>query len=61
MSGVGLYTVKEILGHKTLVITQRYAHLSPAHQRERMERLARRRGGAGKQLTRLLPEEKAVG
>ena len=48
MSGVDLYTVKEILGHKTLVMTQRYAHLSPAHQRNAVERLARRRGGSGK-------------
>ena len=48
MGGVDLYTVKEILGHKTLVMTQRYAHLSPAHQRNAVERLARRRGGSGK-------------
>ena len=59
MSGVDLYTVKEILGHKTLVMTQRYAHLSPAHQRNVVERLARRRGARGKQLTPLLPEQQA--
>jgi integrase len=41
MAGVDLYTVKEILGHKTLVMTQRYSHLSPEHQRQAVERLVR--------------------
>ena len=34
MSGGDLYTLKEILGHKTILMTQRYAHLSMAHKRE---------------------------
>lgn len=29
IKGVSLYTIKELLGHKTIEITQRYAHLSP--------------------------------
>lgn len=28
-SGVDLYTVKELMGHKTLAMTMRYAHLAP--------------------------------
>jgi integrase len=42
MAGVDLYTVKEILGHKTLAMTARYSHLSPGHQRQALERLADR-------------------
>ncbi len=42
MAGVDLYTVKEILGHKTVAMTARYSHLSPGHQRQALERLVDR-------------------
>ena len=32
MNGVDLYTVKEILGHKDIKMTMKYAHLSPEHK-----------------------------
>jgi integrase len=32
MAGVDLTTIKELLGHKTLAMTLRYAHLAPSHK-----------------------------
>ncbi|MFP6626369.1 MAG: site-specific integrase, partial [Deltaproteobacteria bacterium] len=40
MSGVGLYTVKELMGHRTIEMTMRYSHLSSGHLQEAVERLA---------------------
>jgi len=39
MAGVDLRTVQELLGHKTLAMTLRYSHLSPAHQLDAVQRL----------------------
>lgn len=33
IEGVPLLTIKELLGHKSLVMTERYAHLCPDHKR----------------------------
>ena len=33
MAGVDITTVKELLGHKTLTMNLRYAHLAPAHKK----------------------------
>ena len=41
MAGVDLRTVHELLGHKTLAMTHRYAHLSLAHQLDAVQRLNR--------------------
>jgi site-specific recombinase XerD len=32
MSGVNLKTVQELMGHKTIAMTARYAHLAPTHK-----------------------------
>jgi len=32
MAGVDLTTIQELLGHKTLTMTLRYAHLAPSHK-----------------------------
>jgi integrase len=39
MSGVDLMTVKELLGHKRIEMTLRYAHLAPDHKRAAINRL----------------------
>jgi len=39
MSGVDITTVKELLGHKTLTMTLRYAHLAPSHKAQAVEKL----------------------
>jgi len=39
MNGVELVTVKELLGHKTIQMTLRYAHLSPMHKRSAVNSL----------------------
>jgi integrase len=45
MAGVDLTTVKELVGHETITMTQRYAHLSPAHKLDAVESLTRRATG----------------
>ena len=39
MAGVDLRTVAELLGHKTLAMVMRYAHLAPGHVRQAVDRL----------------------
>jgi hypothetical protein len=39
MAGVNLRAVQEALGHKSISMTVRYAHLSPEYQLEAVERL----------------------
>ena len=42
MRGGDLLTLQKILGHRTLKMTEKYAHLSPDYLRFAMERTARR-------------------
>ena len=39
MAGVDLRTVAQLMGHKTIQMTMRYAHLAPDHQQNAVERL----------------------
>jgi integrase len=36
-AGVDLYTVKELMGHSTIQMTERYAHLAPEHKAKAVE------------------------
>ena len=40
LQGETLLTIKELMGHKTLAMTMRYAHLIPDEKRKAVERLA---------------------
>lgn len=42
MAGVGLKTVQELMGHKTIAMTARYAHLAPGHKLDALEKLVKR-------------------
>ena len=37
MAGVDITTIKDLLGHKTLTMTLRYAHLAPSHKARAVE------------------------
>jgi Phage integrase family len=44
MSGVDLRTVQELMGHKTIQMTVRYAHLAPEHRLAAVQRLCNTEG-----------------
>ncbi len=39
-AGVDLYTVKELLGHSEITMTERYSHLAPDNLRLAVEKVA---------------------
>jgi integrase len=41
IQGTPIYTIKELLGHQTLAMTERYSHLSPDHKRQAVEGIER--------------------
>jgi integrase len=41
MAGVDLKTLQELMGHKTIAMTARYAHLAPTHKLQVLETLVR--------------------
>jgi hypothetical protein len=40
MAGVDLRIIQELMGHKTISMTCRYAHLAPSHKLAAVERLS---------------------
>ncbi|MEZ6212615.1 MAG: tyrosine-type recombinase/integrase [Phycisphaerales bacterium] len=45
MKGQDLYTVKELMGHSTIQMTERYAHLAPEHKAIAVESLVTNNNG----------------
>lgn len=43
MAGVDLNTVRELLGHKSITMTLRYAHLAPEHKAAAVETIVKAR------------------
>jgi site-specific recombinase XerD len=39
MAGVDIRTVQELMGHKSIIMTMRYSHLSPQHRAAALEKL----------------------
>jgi hypothetical protein len=39
MAGVPIRTIQELMGHETMDMTLKYAHLTEGHQREAMDKL----------------------
>lgn len=54
MAGVDLNTVRELMGHKDIKMTLRYAHLAPSHKQQAVEALA---GAIDTVMTPEAPEE----
>ena len=50
MAGVDLRTVQELGGWQTLAVVERYAHLSPAHKAQAVERIATQKSTELEQL-----------
>ncbi|HXZ43585.1 MAG TPA: site-specific integrase, partial [archaeon] len=44
MDGVPIERVQELMGHRDIRMTQRYAHLAPGHLREAVQRLVKKPG-----------------
>ncbi|MEN6333118.1 MAG: tyrosine-type recombinase/integrase [Phycisphaerales bacterium] len=56
MAGAGLRDVMDLMGHASLTMVLRYAHLSPAHQRDAIARLEGSHGPTLGQTSTKLPQ-----
>ncbi len=61
IEGTPLLTIKELLGHKTLAMVQRYAHLSPGAKKEAVRRIQEKLSQTGEsKVVPLDVEEKVI-
>jgi integrase len=58
MAGVDLKTVQDLMGHKTIAMTARYAHLSPAHKLTALEKLVGRKRAPRGDRERTVPTQR---
>jgi hypothetical protein len=49
MAGVNLKAVRTLMGHRTITMTMRYAHLAPEHLAAAVASLAQVDGGQGRE------------
>ena len=52
MAGVDLYVVKELLGHSSITMTERYSHLAPAVMAAAVAKLDMKGAGAAEKPSR---------
>lgn len=57
MAGVDIRTVQELMGHSTITMTMRYAHLSPNHLRDAVNKATLGQIGIGT-VTKTVTEKK---
>lgn len=61
MAGVDIRTVQELMGHSTIVMTMRYAHLSPDHLRNAVNKVTLRKKQSGTVTRTVTKEKQAMG
>jgi len=61
MAGVDIRTVAELMGHKTIQMTMRYAHLAQQHKQDAVERLVSAKAAQGDAGTGETHQESSTG